>query len=191
MYTSDLLPLFDVLMDNLTRFDFCEIKHVVTLFSYFCRFISSNDSDVDQSIRIRYNEWIEEFLSQVPYQTNPSLMKIQLSAVSRKECLTLALDCLLKVDQNYPNNVGIRELVNRIVTEFENSEKQSFIESSDMCSLYITFLNNYLCALKVAIIADFHNRWKEILQIVFSTYFTRYSCFKYPHTSSSIEYHSL
>ena len=91
------------------------------------------------------------------------------------------------MDQNYPNNVGIRELVDRIVSEFENPEKQPFIESSDMCSLYITFLNNYLCALKVSVIASFHGRWKEILQIVFSTYFIIYSCFKYRHTSSNIE----
>ena len=88
-YTSELLPLFDVLIDSIGKFDFCEVKHAVVLLSYFCRFVSSSDEDVNQSIRIKYNEWIEEFFSHVPYQTNASILKIQMSAVSRT-CLFCA-----------------------------------------------------------------------------------------------------
>ena len=148
-YTSELLPLFDVLIDSIGKFDFCEVKHAVVLLSYFCRFVSSSDEDVNQSIRIKYNEWIEEFFSHVPYQTNASILKIQMSAVSRVCFFLCRADCLLKVDQSYPNNIGIRDLVNRIITEYEAEAKSSVMKSDEICTLFVSFLGNYLAALKV------------------------------------------
>ena len=59
------------------------------------------------------------------------------------------LDCLLKVDQSYPNNIGIRDLVNRIITEYEAEAKPSILKSEEICTLFVSFLGNYLAALKV------------------------------------------
>lgn len=57
---------------------------------------------------------------------------------------------MLKVDQSYPNNIGIRDLVNRIITEYEADTKSSVMKSDEICTLFVSFLGNYLAALKVS-----------------------------------------
>ena len=66
-YTTELLPLFDAVLDNLQQIASLTTAHslmksIFSLFSNFSRFVRSNQEDVDTIIRVRYNDWLNEFL---------------------------------------------------------------------------------------------------------------------------------
>lgn len=111
-YTTELLPLFDVLLDNLNRFELAEIKPITSIVSNFCRFIKSNDGEVDKLIRIRYNEWLSESLPCLSLQKPMTTLQVELRVVSR----------LLKIEKDNASHMGIRNLVEAIVTQIRNKE---------------------------------------------------------------------
>lgn len=119
-YTTELLPLFDVLLDNLSRFELAEIKPITSIVSNFCRFIKSNDSEVDKLIRIRYNEWLSESLPCLSLQKPTPTLQVELRVVSR----------LLKIEKDNASHMGIRNLVEAIVTQIRNKEESEVSEES-------------------------------------------------------------
>lgn len=82
-YTTELLPLLDSLLDNLPSFPNRDVKSVTRILSNFCRFIKSNDSEIDRLILIRYNDWLNEFLPSLTLLKEPEQLRVDLSAVSR------------------------------------------------------------------------------------------------------------
>lgn len=83
LYNEELVPLMDVVFDNLYTFPADHIEYVILIASSFCRFISSGDENTDRSIRIRYNEWINEYLPGVSLKKNQDRVMIDLKCVSR------------------------------------------------------------------------------------------------------------
>ena len=80
-YDIELLPLFDVLLDNYYSFPVSTIPSVVTVISNFCRYIQSGIETVDTSIRIRYNEWLNEYLPSLSISSESSHLIIDLNGL--------------------------------------------------------------------------------------------------------------
>ena len=90
-YTTELLPLFDSILDNLQQMACLTtspslMKSIFSLFSNFSRFVRSNQEDVDTIIRVRYNDWLNEFLPSLGLSKDYEDLRIDLPIVSRELC---------------------------------------------------------------------------------------------------------
>lgn len=82
-YNSELLPLFDVLLDNYYSFPVATVPSVVCVVSNFCRYIQSGNEEMDTSIRIRYNEWLNEYLPGLSISTGSNHFLIDLNGLCK------------------------------------------------------------------------------------------------------------
>lgn len=85
--TTELLPLLDIVMDNLHELALLipsplVVKAVISLFGSFSRYISANQSSIDESIRVRYNDWLNEFLPSLGLSKLRDDLIVDLPAVS-------------------------------------------------------------------------------------------------------------
>lgn len=110
-FTTELLPLLDCLLDNLPTFPNRDIRSVTTILSNFCRFIKSNDPDIDRLILVHYNDWLNEFLPSLTLHKTISQLRVDLCAVSMSFFLKSTIDQILRLDDEYANHLGIRCLV--------------------------------------------------------------------------------
>ena len=96
-YDIELLPLFDVLLDNYYSFPISTIPSIVTIISNFCRYIQSGNETVDTSIRIRYNEWLNEYLPSLSISSEPSHFIIDLNGLCKNNSsLSYYYSCFIR-----------------------------------------------------------------------------------------------
>ena len=96
-YDIELLPLFDVLLDNYYSFPISTIPSIVTIISNFRRYIQSGNETVDTSIRIRYNEWLNEYLPSLSISSEPSHFIIHLNGLCKNySSLSYYYSCFIR-----------------------------------------------------------------------------------------------
>lgn len=82
-YTSELLPLLDESLSLLYEFPEESVSQVLVVVSNFCRFIRSGNAELDQSIRIRYNEWLNGYLPSLSLTKASERVRTDLQCVCR------------------------------------------------------------------------------------------------------------
>ena len=130
-YSSELLPLITALLSHLHQFEMVEIKRITSIVSNFCRFIQSNDPEVDGRIRIIYNEWVSTCLPSLSLEKPGSEVEVELRVVSQ----------LLKNEKGNASHMGIRNLVESVVKKMEVNEEGvvMVLGISVVCSYLLAF----------------------------------------------------
>lgn len=130
-YSTELLPLIDLFLDNLRQFEMAEIKPITSIVSNFCRFVKSNDPAVDGRIRIIYNEWVNECLPTLSLEKPAAEVAVDLRVVSR----------LLKNEKGNASHMGIRNLVEMLVKRMAAGEEDAMmvLGVSVVCSYLLAY----------------------------------------------------